>query len=511
MKKILTTICLMFSMALPSFAIAENTEIQKDANLSLSDCISLAVKNSPKIKKAEYSLKQARAGVSLARSDYFPTIGAETSFSYKLNSDIEYDSGTNVKNFPTVGVYLDQLIFNFGKTSSKIKMRKFNELAAEYLYLESICETINDVKLKYFNVIQAREIVNVEKMNVEINEKILKTTQDLYQQKKKTEIDFINAQVYLSDAQMHLESAKNTYEQALADLSNAMYVAGAPNFNVIKIDVFDSYDAFFSPSFLETPSGQWHAITGRPREKILGNVQELPFTMEEAWETAYKNSPDLKVMKSTLEAMKQSLIMTKRQYYPTLSARVGYAYDDKFRRRDGYDQHFWNNQFAVGARLATSINGMKHVNEVKQAEAIVNKAQSDIDDMEQFIYYNVKKCYLNVKTAEKQISNSKIKVNNALTNLEMTGNDYYAGKANYIELQNARQNYNQAMIDYISKINAYNVSLAKLEKATHNHIDDVYSFAEQKIKIDKSKNKPKSKNGDDTQSEEIKPIVKDNI
>lgn len=89
----------------------------------------------------------------------------------------------------------------------------------------------------------------------------------------------------------------------------------------------------------------------------------------------------------------------------------------------------------------------------------------------------------------------------------MTGNEYYAGKANYIELQNARQNYNQAMIDYISKIHAYNVSLAKLEKATHRHIDEVYSFAEQRIKIDKSKNKPS--NRDTNQNEEIKPIVKD--
>ena len=157
--------------------------------------------------------------------------------------------------------------------------------------------------------------------------------------------------------------------------------------------------------------------------------------------------------------------------------------------------------------MNTSVNAMRQINETKQAQAIVDKAQTDIDEMEQFIYYNVKKCYLNVKTAEKQISNSKPKVNNALTNLEMTGNEYYAGKANYIELQNARQNYNQAMIDYISKINAYSVSLAKLEKATHRHIDEVYSFAEQRIKIDKSKNKPS--NRDTNQNEEIKPIVKD--
>ena len=76
-------------------------------------------------------------------------------------------------------------------------------------------------------------------------------------------------------------------------------------------------------------------------------------------------------------------------------------------------------------------------------------------------------------------------------------------------MQNARQNYNDSMIEYIAKINAYNVSLAKLEKATHRHSDQVYAFAENKIsdqrKIDKENSKKlKQKN---KQKEEIEHVI----
>lgn len=487
MKKFFVSLFFIMAMSVPAYAITDDGKIELGEKLRLADCVNIAIKNSPVIKKAEFNLQQAKAGVNIAKSDYFPTIGVETGFVYNYNSDIEYDSGRNIRHFPAVNVYLDQLIYNFGKTNSSIKMQKFNELAAEYKYIDSICETINDIKLKYFNVILAEEIVRVQKLNKEINEQILQATQELYQKGEKTKIDQINAQVYLSEAKINLEEAKNNYDQALANLSNAMYIAGEPEFKVVKIDVYDSYDAFFSPSFLETPKGQWHNITGRKKEKELGTVQELPFSMEDAWDSAYKNSPDLKAIKSTLEAMKQSVNVTKRQYYPTIGVRTGYDYDDKYRTREGYNEHYKNNRFRVEVGVRASVNGMKQYNQIKQANAIVAQTEEDIKEMEQFIYYNVKKCYLNVKTAEKQITNSKDKVFKAMENLEITGSEYYVGKTNYIELQNARQNYNDSMLEYISKLNTYNVSLAKLEKATHKHVNEVYGFAEKSISVKKDK------------------------
>ncbi len=130
---------------------------------------------------------------------------------------------------------------------------------------------------------------------------------------------------------------------------------------------------------------------------------------------------------------------------------------------------------------------MAYKHEVDRANLIVSQAEKDIEEMEQFIYFNVRKCYLNVKTAERQISNAKNTVDRALDNLELAGKEYVAGRSDYIQLQNARSNYNVAMVDYFAEVHNYSASLAKLEKAAHRHADEVYAFASKVIEPENGK------------------------
>lgn len=496
MKKIFCiAVMTILQFALPVFAIEDiDGEIKEGQMLQLSDCVKIAVKNSPVIKKAEKNYLISKHNVSLAKSAYFPTLQAGVGYLQKFNSDITYDDGFTKRNSPMVGVHIDQLIYNFGKTTSLIDMQKFNRIAAEYRYVDSICETINDIKLKYFEVLEAKAILKVQEENVKINEQILSLTKSLYAQKKKTELDYINAQVYYTESMKKLEKAKNQKDIAYADLCNAMYVAGSPDFTIKEIDVFNQYDAFFTPQFISSDGITWRAMTGRVKEKGIGTVQELPFTLEEAWKTAYENSPDLKVLKSTHSAMQEQLKHVKRQYYPTLKGNVGYDYDDKWRSDNNH--RFNNHQLNVAVNLTSSLNFMAYKHEVDRAKLVVAQAETDIAEIEQYIYYNVKKCYLNVKTAERQISNAKNTVNRALDNLKIAGEEYIDGRSDYIQLQTARANYNSAMVDYFNEIHNYSASLAKLEKAAHRHADEVYAFASNVMDSPVQKDKDKNKNND---------------
>lgn len=476
MKKIIFTAFLLFAISLPSFAI-EEIQIKKGEKLLLSDCIKIAIKNSPVIKKAEQNYNISKKNVNIAKSDYFPTFGANLGYQEMINSDRDYDDGSRKNHAPMIGVYLNQLIYNFGKTSSLIQMQKFYQISAKYRYLDSICETINNVKLKYCEVLQAQAAVLAEQENVLISEKMLKMTKKFYDEKKKSEIDYINAKVYLSAAKMSLEEANNRYIQTYTDLCNAMYIADAPDFDIQRIDTFDYYDAFFSPSFLETPKGYWHEITNRPREKDkgMGEVQELPFSIEEAYDSAFKNSPDIHAIDSVISAMEKSVINIKRQFYPSLNVRAGYNYDHEY--KSSIKHKYSNNQFNVLLTLNASINGMQYKNSLDKAKLLVETTKNDREQLRQDIYFNVKRYYYDVKSAEKQISISKEKVLRALDNLEATRKSYIASKSDYLEFQTARQNFNTAKIDHIMKVYYYNVSLAKLERITHKHIEEVWKFA----------------------------------
>lgn len=478
MKKLLVLLSLLFFVN-PVLAI-EDIEIKNGDTLYLVDCVKIAINNSPVIKKAEQKLLEAKANVQIAKSDYFPTLNASVGYGQKFNSNELYDDGYTKRNLPTVDVYLNQLIYNFGRTNAKIKMEKFYTIAAEHEYLDSICDTINDVKVKYCNVLQAKAIVDTEKKNLEISNLILEMTKKFYKQHKKSEIDCINAEVYLSDAKIRLTEANNLYNQAYADLCNSMYIAGSPDFEIRKIDTFDYYDTYFTPEFLETPKGQWHEITQRPYEKDLGKIQKLPFSMEEAFDSAYKNSPDIKALNAVIEAMKQSLVYIKRQFYPSLKAQVGYSFDNKY--IGIIEETYSNNQLNVAVNLSTSVNAMQYRNEVKKGKIYIDRAITDLDLLKQNLYYSVKKSYLNVKTAEAQIDNSQDKVDKALKNLQIINKLYWQGKSDYLELQTARADYNNAKIDHIRKIYTYNVSLAMLERETHKHAEHIHEYIHQLVK-----------------------------
>ena len=66
---------------------------------------------------------------------------------------------------------------------------------------------------------------------------------------------------------------------------------------------------------------------------------------------------------------------------------------------------------------------------------------------------------------EKQIPLLETKVRQTLENLELADGRYEVGLSDYIELQDARVNYNNAQNTYVQTIYRYNVARAALEQA----------------------------------------------
>ena len=92
--------------------------------LGIMDCVALAYKNSPKIRRKKYELDYAKGNVWVARSQYFPVINAGVGFYNENNSDNVYYN-RHYRDLPSVGVSINQLVWNFGKTTSLIKMEEF--------------------------------------------------------------------------------------------------------------------------------------------------------------------------------------------------------------------------------------------------------------------------------------------------------------------------------------------------------------------------------------------------
>ena len=464
---------LLFFIA-PSFSAepiqlsAQEMPITEGANLSLDDCINIALSRSPNIKQMRYYWQMAKHNVSIAKAQYAPTLSAGAGYHQDWTRAWRYTSST--RSLPSVDVRLREMIWNFGKTNANIRMEKFYKIAAEHDFNQEVIETIYQVKLKYYAVLAAQAIVEIDKANVQINERNYQRTKAYFEEGIRSKIDLVNAEVYLSDSKIALIKSEKEYKNAIIALGNAMYVANAPNFTIKRTDTFN-FDHNYLPVNLvkitnykdisNLPEEVFNATLTKSEknENVLKDYvfkNKFPMSFDESVQYAYENRYDLKSLEATKDAMKQALLYTKREYYPELSGSVGYGYMNS--------NITGSNSFDIAVELTSSINPIQTKHKIDNAKIQVNMAQNDIDQLKQNMYFEIQKTYVDMIAYEEQIPLNSVKVRQTLENLELADGRYEVGLGDFIEVQDAKANYNSAQHTYIQNIFNYNVARATIEK-----------------------------------------------
>ena len=464
-KQIITLILALYLTTTSVWAIEEQAGIQKNAVLNIKDCVSIALQNSPKIKKAKYNYGIAKGNVGIAKSGYFPTLGVGTGYNITENKTNKTSTSNNIYS---AEASINQLLWNFGKTNANIRMYNFNKDATLYEFENTVLDTIFSVKTNYYGVLAAKATMEVNRANVQINERNYQRTKAYFNEGIKSKIDLVNAEVYLSDSKVTLVESEKAYQNAIVKLNNSMYIAFAPEYEIENTETFN-FQNNYTPVNLEKidekkdwstpPKDVNNAFLTSQVEKIsvLDNYkfEPFPYSFEDAVKLAYKNRPDLKAYNSSLNAMKEALKYTKREYMPEISASAGYGYRDKYN----------SNSFNVGVNLSSSVNikGQKH--KIDNAKIQVQLAENEIDQAKQDIYFEVQNLYINMAQLEKQIPLLAVKVKQTLENFELADGRYAVGLGDYIQLQDAKVNYNNAQVSYVQTVYNYNVARANLEKA----------------------------------------------
>ncbi len=420
-------------------------DIHDGSVLTILDCVSTAFKNSPKIKRQKYNLDIAKSNLGIAKSQYFPVINIGAGFYNENNSDNNYYN-SHYRELPSVGVSVNKLVWNFGKTTAYIKMEEFYKIGAEYEFMDSLCNTLFDVKLRYYALLRAKALQLVAQNNVEINENFLKLAQT------KRRPDIKTAELNLSESEIKLLEAQNEYKNAKIDLNNSMYLDSQPDYTIKDTHTF-SY-------------GNDYAYNEKSYRSEAFIPMTFTFPLDKAVEIAYDNSPDLSVLVATKQAMEQNLLYIKRTYLPDLTANAGYGFNNSNQTA--------NNSFKVGVNLSSSVNLMELKHSIKGADAQLSIADNEIELFKKDLYFEVKKALNNVDKYQNQIPTAKMEVEQSLENLHLVEEQYKSNQLNYVALQDARKDYNNALTKYIETMYDYNVSLIQVEMAMHYHIVDIH-------------------------------------
>jgi TolC family type I secretion outer membrane protein len=401
--------------------------IKKGESLNLERCIEIALKMQPAIIAATNTADASQSRISQAKANYYPqidwtssasrtSVGTRTSFGFR--------TGSVIFNSYSTGVTLNQNIFDFGKTSSQVKVQSLNH-DSSLSDLENVSEqVIVNVKQAYYGVLQAKRNKDVSADTVKQFQHHLEQAKGFFEVGTKPKFDVTKAEADLSNAKLNLIKAENAVRIAIVNLNNAMGVPEAPEY-IIEDNL---------------------------------SYQRYEMSFEDALSRAYKNRPDLQSIIAKRQAAESSVELAKKGYYPALTGTAGYDYaGNTFPLERG-----WN----IGATLSFPLfSGFLTKYQVEEAKANMNVLKANEESMRLNIFLEVQQAYLNLREAEESIPTAELGVKQAQENFEIATGRYSAGVGNPIEVTDAEVLLANSKLSYIQTLYNYKVSQANLEKA----------------------------------------------
>jgi outer membrane protein TolC len=185
-------------------------------NLSLADSITLALKNRPEVAQSKDSIDAAKAGIKIADSGRLPTVAASGS------------EGIAGSNFPgqnsnwSAGVSANWNLFDSGLTSAKVKQAATGVDKAQQTDQQTRDSIELEVRQAYLSMTEAGARIQTSKVAVDQAEEGLKTAQAKYSAGVGTNLDVIDAQVALTQAQTNDTQALYDYNVNKAKLEKAV-------------------------------------------------------------------------------------------------------------------------------------------------------------------------------------------------------------------------------------------------------------------------------------------------
>lgn len=395
--------------------------IDEGEKLSLEQCIEIAIENNPNLQAIQNATRIYESRIGQARSNYLPQINLSSG--YNRRNSITSSPIDKASNSYQGNISLNQLIYDFGKTSTTIRIQKLGLDASNAEVNNTVNDITYNVKKAYYNVLYALKNREVCKDAVEQYEQQLKQATAFFEEGLKPKIDVTIAEVNLSNAQFNYIKADNAVETAYADLNAAMGISEAITYGLSDALEFQDFD----------------------------------FNLDMALEEAYNNRPDLKASISKEKAAAESVKLAKKDYLPKLQATTSYGL--------GGSEFPLDSGWSVGGEITLPVfNGFLTHNKIKEAKVNLESARLDTEILKLNIFKDVQKAYIAVTEAKKKIPVAEKTVEQAKENFELATGRYEVGVGNPIEVKDAEVSYSNARLSYYQALYDYNVAKSNLEK-----------------------------------------------
>ena len=381
-------------------------------DMSLSECLNIALENHPSIRKSKSAKESAAVQLEQIKINNRMTMNVTGNLNY--NGDFD-DAGDG---YHSEGLNLNasKLIYDTGKNKLQQKIKYQSLLGANETEFNTKITVATNARRAYYDLVLKNLNRDVEQEKLNNLEQHLITAKGLYDVGKNAFIEITKAQSDVASARVSLLKSENDILISREALRVAM-----------GLDIDDPFKINLSTGlFLPAP------------------VPEI----DELIKIALNDRPDYKKLLHDVEGGKLSITEAARTSSPTLNGSIGSGIS----KREG-DSSTNNYNFGLSLNIPVVDAGAKK-SAVNLAKYELNQINADVDALRQNIIYSVRSAALSLKNAVDRVRSSELSVKYAQENLELARGRYEVGVGDALELSDAvsdlaeaRYTYYQALYD----------------------------------------------------------------
>lgn len=382
--------------------------------LSLDEAIRIAVENNPGLQAKSASVEAIQARVRDVKANFYPQV----EFRFILPF-IERESG----------LFADQLIWDFGRTLDLVRAGRANLESSEFERAATREDVVLNTKVAYYTALAQSRIAEAMEKAVAENEMRIEQAQGFLKADRISRIGVTKAEVNLGNAKLSLINARNNLEIARMRLATVMGVGGDLDYRL---------------------------------EDML-EFKQIHINLERAINTALERRPELKSLAAREVGIKAEFDASKKDlYFPVVLGRAAYRFDG-----DGAT----GPDFIAGVGISFDLfQGFSDLADVNEARANLRRSQAEIESLRQQIVSEVKRLYLNLKSAEESVEVTKTSRTSAEENIALARERYRLELSSKVELAEAESLLASTEANYAQAIYNHKIALAELERAVGENI-----------------------------------------
>ena len=367
--------------------------------------VEIALANNPELRISRSEVDISRSILRQTKSPFYPQLTGKLVVPFVGRES---------------GFYVDQMIWDFGKTKARVKSREHSLESAMYSLGGSETALVRDVHIAYYRALSEKNRLAEATTNIKRREWLLEKTEELFGVGKKSAQQLSQAQIDLQQARLELASRESSHDLAMLHLKHLMNDSSLAEFDV-------SEDLSY--------------------EKVIE-------TRENLVSAALSKNPEIKSLTAERGSIKASIAENRGKFLPSIFGRAAYRFEGEGAETPAFIA-------GVGVKIPI-FEGFSRFARMNQSNAELTRNEAQAELLRNRIILSVGELYMELGHLEKKIGILRDSESISEKNLSLAEERYRSRSASKIEFARAQALYEKAAADYKNSIYDYKITRLRL-------------------------------------------------